>query len=405
VKLTKQNLPAIEADFKRKGVADAIFFDDEVKRFGLRLRASGRRSWIIQYEKWGRSRRVTLGNEAVITPEQARHLAKQELAKVDLGADVAADRADAKVKEKRLFKSVVDQYLQARGIDLRKGELRQTTLTEVTRYLIRDFKRLHNMPLSAIERADVASILRDKANAGSPIAADVARSVLATFFGWCVEQGFVDTNPVGKRSKKSRRQSRDRVLDDAELAAVWKACANDDYGKIVRLLIITGARRDEIGGMRWGEFDIDNRTWTLPAERAKNNRALKLTLPGLAWEIVESTTQRAFNDHLFGIGKNGFNNWFSTKRALHQRSGTKGWTVHDLRRSAATGMANIGVQPHIIEATLNHVSGHKAGVAGIYNRSSYEREVRNALALWAEHIISITTGEQRKVISFPHERG
>jgi len=229
--------------------------------------------------------------------------------------------------------------------------------------------------------------------------------VLATFFGWCVEQGFVDTNPVGKRSKKSRRQSRDRVLDDAELAAVWKACANDDYGKIVRLLIITGARRDEIGGMRWGEFDIDNRTWTLPAERAKNNRALKLTLPGLAWEIVESTTQRAFNDHLFGIGKNGFNNWFSTKRALHQRSGTKGWTVHDLRRSAATGMANIGVQPHIIEATLNHVSGHKAGVAGIYNRSSYEREVRNALALWAEHIISITTGEQRKVISFPHERG
>jgi integrase len=186
---------------------------------------------------------------------------------------------------------------------------------------------------------------------------------------------------------------------------VWNACANDDDGKIVRLLILTGARRDEIGGMQWKELDRENRAWTLPVERSKNHGALKLTLPIPAWDIIDATTHRTFNDHLFGIGKNGFNNWFSTKRALHQRSGTKGWTVHDLRRSAATGMANIGVQPHIIEATLNHVSGYKAGVAGIYNRSSYEREVRNALALWAEHIISITTGEQRKVISFPHERG
>jgi integrase len=185
---------------------------------------------------------------------------------------------------------------------------------------------------------------------------------------------------------------------------VWNACANDDYGKIVRLLILTGARRDEIGGMTWNELDSDNRAWTLPAERSKNGRALKLTLPGLAWEIIESTTHRTFNDHLFGIGKNGFNNWYSTKNALHQRSGTTGWTVHDLRRSAATGMADIGIQPHVIEAVLNHVSGHKAGVAGIYNRSSYEREVKNALAIWADHVASITSGEDRKILQFPGEK-
>jgi hypothetical protein len=180
MKLIKANMAKIEADFALKGVADAIFFDDDVKRFGLRLRTSGRRSWIIQYEKWGRSRRVTLGNAAVITPEQARHLAKQELAKVDLGADVAADRAEAKIKEKRLLKSVIEQYLQAREIDLRKGELRQTSFTEIARYLTKTFKRLHHMPISAIQRLDVASVLREKAN--KPSAAALARSVLSTFF-------------------------------------------------------------------------------------------------------------------------------------------------------------------------------------------------------------------------------
>jgi integrase len=396
MKLIKANMAKIEADFAvalANGKTDVIVFDDTLKRFGLRLRASGRRSWIIQYEKWTRSHRVTLGNAAVLTPEQARHLAVQELAKVDLGADVAGDRAEAKVKAKRLLKSVIEQYLKAR-----QGELRETTFKEVTRYLMKTFKPLHVMPISAIQRADVASILRDKANKGSPVAAATARSVLATFFAWAIGEGFVDVNPVADTNRAKPSKPRDRVLSDAELAAVWNACAEDDFGKIVRLLILTGARRDEIGGMEWKELDRDNCTWMLPAHRSKNHRALKLPLPGLAWDIIENTTQRASNDHLFGIGKNGFNNFHSTKNTLQRRSGVSGWTLHDLRRSAATGMADLGIQPHIIEAVLNHVSGSKAGVAGIYNRSPYEREVRNALAMWADHIHAIGTGAERKIV-------
>src|SRR5262249_16780590 len=339
MKLTKQNLPAIEAKFARDGKADAIFFDEQLKRFGLRLRSSGRRSWIIQYEKWGRSRRVTIGNAAVVTPEQARHLATQELAKLDLGADIAGDRAEAKVKEKRLLKSVIEQYLQAR-----KSEWRDNTFREVTRYLQTTFKPLHHMPISAIQRADVASILSDKA-VKRPAAATIARSALTTFFGWAIGEGFIDANPVAFTNKPKPQPARERVLKDAELAAVWNACAyaDDDYGKIVRLLILTGARRDEIGGMAWSELDKANRTWTLPAERAKNHRALKLPLPDLAWDIIEGVERRDFNEHLFGRGQYGFNSWSVTKRALHQRAGVTGWTVHDLRRSAATGMADIGI--------------------------------------------------------------
>jgi len=405
MKLTKQNMRDVEADFAAafaKGRTDVIIFDEQLNRFGLRARASGRRSWIIQYEKWGRSRRVTLGNAAVVTPEQARHLAAQELAKVELGADVAGDRAEAKVKEKLLFKSVVEQYLQAREIDLRKGKLRQTTLTEISRYLTKTFKALHHMPISAIQRADVASILRDKANK-RPTAAAVGRSVLTTFFGWAIGEGFCETNPVVGTNRPEANEPRERVLKDDELARVWNACQDDDYGKIVRLLILTGTRRDEIGGMAWDELDEDKHTWTLPAGRAKNGRALTLPLPDLAWDIIEAVERRAFNNHLFGIGKNGFNNWFATKEALHRRSGVKGWTVHDLRRSAATGMADLGIQPHIIETVLNHVSGHKAGVAGIYNRSSYEREVRTALVAWADHIREITTGVAPNVIPMRRE--
>jgi integrase len=363
----------------------------------LRLRASGRRSWIVQYEKWGRSRRVTLGNAAVLTPEQARHLAVQELSKLDLGADIAHDRAEAKVKEKRLLKSIIEQYLQAR-----KGEVRSTTFREMTRYLQKMFKPLHHMPIGAIERADVASILRDKA-IESPTAATIARSVLATFFGWAVGEGFIDANPVAFTNKPKAQPPRERVLKDIELARVWNACEDDHYGTIIRLLILTGARRDEIGGMAWNELDRDNRTWTLPAERAKNHRALKLPLPDLAWDIIDGVERRDFNEHLFGRGKDGFNSWSITKQALHQRSGVTDWTVHDLRRSAATGMADIGIQPHIIEAVLNHVSGHKAGVAGIYNRSNYDREVRTALIAWADHIREITTGVEPTVIPMRRE--
>jgi integrase len=400
MKLTKANMAKIEADFSTalaKGKTDVIVFDENLRRFGLRLRSSGRRSWIIQYEKWGTSRRVTLGNAAVLSPEQARKLAVQELAKLDLGADVAGDRAEAKIKAKRLLKSVVEQYLQAR-----QGELRETSFKEVRRYLLKTFKPLHHKPISEIQRGDVASILRDMANNGSPVAATTARSVLATFFAWAIGEELVETNPVAGTNRAKSRKSRERVLNDAELSKVWNACHDDEYGKIVRLLILTGARRDEIGGMAWQELD-DNHTWTLPPERSKNHRPLKLPLPGLAWDIIANTNPRTGNPHLFGIGKNGFNNFHSTKQALHQHSGVAGWTLHDLRRSTATGMADLGIQPHVIEAVLNHVSGHKAGVAGIYNRSSYERETRAALALWADHIRQITTGVAPTVIPMRRE--
>ena len=157
--------------------------------------------------------------------------------------------------------------------------------------------------------------------------------------------------------------------------------------------------------MCWGELDRSNGTWTIPAGRTKNRREHTLTLPGLAWSIIDATPRRQFNDRLFGIGARGFNNFHKTKAVLDNRCPIAPWRFHDVRRTVATRMADIGIQPHIIEQVLNHQSGHKAGVAGVYNRSAYTREVKNALAIWADHVASIVSGEEKKILQFPAETG
>jgi integrase len=140
--------------------------------------------------------------------------------------------------------------------------------------------------------------------------------------------------------------------------------------------------------------------WTLPAARSKNGKQHQLPLMPLALDVIAAVPRLATRDTLFGMRGGGFTSWSGAKRELDARSGVTGWTVHDIRRSMATGLANLGVQPHVVEQVLNHQSGHKRGVAGVYNRSSYEREVRAALALWADHIHALVEGGERRVLNF-----
>ena len=194
------------------------------------------------------------------------------------------------------------------------------------------------------------------------------------------------------------------MLDDAELAKVWNACADDDYGKSIRLLILTGQRLREVGEMSWSELQ-EWPIWRIPGSRTKNGREHVLMLPPMAWQIIETVPRRDWNDHLFGRSNQGFTGWSARKALLDQKVKIPPWVVHDLRRSVATGLADLKVEPHVIEALLNHVSGHKRGVAGVYNRSTYALQTRNALAMWADHIASITQQTERKILSFPQERG
>jgi integrase len=381
------------------GKDDHLEWDDELAGFGVRLRASGRKVWIAQYRPPGsrRTRRVTLGAVEKLTPVEARAAARKLLARVALGHDPQGEREAERARSARTFRSAAEAHLAAKQSELRPASYRLRKLYLLGPY----FRPLHPIGVGDITHPDVAAQLSAISRNHSTHVAAAARRAVSAFFRWTMEEGWTTANPVIGTRKPADSKPREHVLSNAELARVWRACGNDDFGRIVRLLILLGSRRTEVGGMRWSELDLDADAWTLPAERSKNHRQHVIALPPTAIEIIESVP-RTSRDHLFGdrAGK-GFTSWSRGRQDLDQRLAGKvrPFRLHDLRRSTATKMADIGVEPHVIEAALNHYSGHRAGIAGIYNKSKYERAVKAALARWSEHVLALVEGRESKVVA------
>jgi integrase len=410
--LTAKTVAALQS--LPEGKHDVIYFDEQTAGFGFRVRAGAGgkvlRSWVAQYRRAGGTRRITLGPAGVLSAEQARAAAKKVLAAAALGQDPQADRIDRRGKDQHSFRSVVEEYLKAK-----QPNVRPRTFVESLRYLTGGYlKPLHGMPVDTITRKDIAGrltvIMRESGN----VTAARVRAVLNAFYVWAMQMGYVEQNPTIGTIKPKDSEGRSRVLVEDkdkgrpdELGPIWRACGDDDHGRCVRLLILTGCRRQEVGSMQWSELDADAGTWTIPAARAKNGREHTLPLPPLAWQIINSSPHIAGRDYLFGIRSQGFKSWADGKAELDKRLGdtVAPYVLHDTRRSVATGMANLGVQPHIIETILNHQGGHKRGVAGVYNRASYGREVKAALAMWADYVRALAEGGERKVLAFNFAKG
>jgi integrase len=375
------------------------YWDSELKGFGLRLHVDANnkllRSFVIQYRFGNRQRKINLGDAAKITVKQARDKAKEHFAQITLGVDPAEVKEEQRRASAALrFDNAVSQYL-----DQQEKRLRLASFKNCKLYLTGSqyFANLHGMPVNEITRSHVSTAIDKIASRGTTVTASRCRAWLSGFFVWCLERGHADSNPVIDSATVKASPPRDRVLSDDELRAVWNACGDDSFGKIVRLLILTGCRRQEIGGLRWSEIDLDNGTLTIPGSRTKNKRAHTLPITEAMREIIESVPRQIDRDWLFGERAEGFTGWNSM---LTFNSGVKDWTLHDLRRTVATGMANLDVDPHIVEAALNHASGHKAGVAGTYNRAKYVPQIARAFALWCDHVASVVDGRGRKVVSF-----
>jgi integrase len=410
MKLTK---PSIERLALPPGKSEAIFFDDDVPGFGLRLRAGGSRTFIVQYALGGRQRRMTIGAAKILDAPKARQTARNLLAKVRLGHDPAADRAEARVRASdELLGDVVGRFLARQ-----ERRLRPRSYIDAKRYLEQYWKPLHSLHLARISRATVAARLGKIADGHGPVSADRARAALSSFFAWAIGEGLCDMNPViGTNKHFDGAKSRDRVLADRELAIIWHALPDSDYGEIVKLLILTGQRREEIGALRRLEVDLEELVITLPPERTKNGRPHEVPLSKPALTILKSHPARVGRDFMFGDGprngndrQGGFQGWSKSKAALDKQATIGPWRLHDVRRTVATRMAELGVQPHVIEAVLNHISGHKAGVAGVYNRSSYAAEKRAALELWGKHVQLLIDSEKQsdgqRVVKFPARAG
>jgi integrase len=390
-----------------EGKTDVIYFDRELPGFGVRLRTGKdgiRRTYVVQYRRAGATRRMLLGSVEVLTGEQARKQAKDVLAKVQLGGDPQEQKTTRRQRDAHTLRALIDDHLAWKETS---GRVRPRTFTGIRRYLTdaRYFGPLHSMPIDAIHRRDVAARLLAIARDSGAVTASRARSVLSSMFSWAMQCGLCEQNPVVGTLAPQGAKPRERVLSDAELAAVWRAAHDDDFGRIVRLLLLTGQRRTEVGGMTWSEVDLDRGLWTIPSARTKNAREHSLPLPPLALSIIETMPRMVGREYLFGPRADGFTSWGRPKRLLDARLGdnVKPWTLHDLRRSFATRMCDLGVAPHVVEQILNHQSGHRGGIVGVYNKSRYEREVRAAMALWSDHIRTLIEGGERKVVAMPRQ--
>ena len=353
---------------------DGWLWDVAVIGFGAR-RQTNLVHYYIRYRHNGTQIVRSIGRHGALTPDTARAKAKQLLGVVAGGIDPFAQTLSSEG-----FPAAIDRYLE------RKRSLKSFTQTE--RYLHNHSAPLYSLKLAQIDRRKVAALLGDVETTRGPVARNRLRSTLSAFFAWCITEGLLESNPVTGTAKADVGGSRERVLTPQELRKLWRALSDDDFSNVVRLLLLTGQRRNEIGKLTWSEVDLAHKMIVLAPDRTKNSRQHELPLSAQALAILKRIPRRNTTPFLFA--KRGFTNWDSAKQELDQRAGIAPWRLHDLRRTAATGMAELGVQPHIIEAVLNHVSGHKAGVAGIYNRARYEGEMRAALQKWADHIEQIT---------------
>jgi len=375
-----------------------------VKGFGVRRQVEGV-FYCLRYRLRGKQRVYSIGRHgSPWTPDTARAEAKRLLGKVVSGVDPLSDRRKTRDEDRtaKTFDKEAERYLGRR-----REAMKPRVFRELQRHFNDHAKPLHNLRLDEIRKAKIAEMLNDIQDERGPTARNRFRSNLSAFFTWAVAQGFLETNPVEGTAKAAENGPRERVLSQAELAEVWTALGTDDFSNIVRLLILTGQRREEIGGLRWDEVNFERGLIVLPPERTKNKRQHELPLSSPAQAILErrkasGVVARFVNTSpVFGEGPNGFVGWSYSKARLDERLAEqrkKGrtkpmpeWTLHDLRRTAATMMAELGVLPHIIEAILNHISGHKGGVAGGYNRARYEAEMREALVKWGNYVGGLNT--------------
>ncbi|MDH6687739.1 integrase [Bradyrhizobium elkanii] len=280
--------------------------------------------------------------------------------------------------------------------------------------------RWNKRPIAEIDGHDIYGVVDETRRSGAPglarrseglteARARAMLSCLSRMFRWLVQHRRITHNPCTGVHRPDTPKARDRVLTDSEILKFWSAADAErpEFGAPLKLLLLTGCRLNEVAGMTSGELSDDCMTWNIPGARTKNGRPHLVPLAPRAQEILASAKETAAGrNYIFSTtdGMSPVSGWSKIKRRMDQRMEIPPWRLHDLRRTAATGMAEIGIAPHIVEAALNHISGAKAGVAGIYNRAQYAAEKKAALARWAQHVSGIVAGGADNVVPLEKKR-
>ena len=385
------------------------------------IQPSGSTSWALRFRHLGKPCKLTNGGGAIPLPD-ARDLARQALGKISRGDNPAAEKIDTKKiakaaarRESDLVEKVVGTFIER----VVEKKYRESSAREVKRILNREIAaHWKGRALGDIGRADVHDMLDEIVDRGAPILANRTLATFKRLCNWAVERGIIKTSPCEGLKPPAAEQSRDRVLTDGEVRAFWRACnaIGWPFGPLAKALLLTAQRRDEVGAMAWAEIDLPAKKWTIPKERAKNGVAHEVPLSDDAVAILKALP-RIDAPKVDGETKpsplvfttNGKTPVSGFSKAKEQIDAAMAeilkaevgddfkeparWTFHDLRRTAASGMAGLGIAPHIVEAALNHKSGTIKGIAAVYNRYSYADEKKAALEAWTRKLDAIVTGE------------
>jgi integrase len=381
-KLTARAVENIRPTATRQEIPDSL-----LPGLYLIVQPSGARSWAVRYRHNGRPRKHTLGPFPTIDLKSARSLGTKVLRAAAEGRDPTGERQEQRANS---VEQVVAQFLVKHG----QRRYRPRTFAEAQRLLQRNVvAHWGRLPIASITRKQLRDMLEQLVANDTPMLANRVHSITRKLFGWAVEQEIIEVSPFAGLKAPAEEKSRDRILSDPELRAVHLAAGQmGAYGVLVRLLILTGQRRGEIAGLTWSEIDLDKRLISLPRERVKNNRAHEIPLSPQAVALIEALPR--LNDHyVFSLPIGGFG---KLKEQLDKLCGVENFTLHDLRRSTASGLARLGVNLPVIEKILNHTSGSFGGIVGVYQRFDFAEPKRRALEKWGAHVESIVSDKPAK---------
>ena len=388
--LTVRTIEAIKISPKRSEIPDGL-----TPGLYLVCQPTGVKSWAVRYRANNRTRKHTLGRYPSVNLASAREIARQTLSAVAAGRDPAAEKAEAVRRSSDLGDAAKDRFEIAAALFIEryaKANTKTQTWRETERLIA-----THVMPLwrgrriQEIVKQDVVALMDAIVDRGAPVSANRTLAAIRRMFGWFVERGVLITNPCADVKAPTAEKSRDRILSDEELRALLRACNNlsEQFGALIKLLILTAQRRDEVGQMTWREVDFGARLWTIPKERAKNGIANDVPLSEPTIKILKGIKRVAGDSGLVftTTGRTPISGFSKTKKRLDAAiPNAPSWVLHDLRRTVASGMARLGVNLPVIEKVLNHTSGSFGGVAGIYQRHHFTDEKRLALEAWATHV-------------------
>ena len=380
IRLTKSAIDALPIP-----KSDVVYWDAGCPGFGVKVTPKGRKVFIVLYRTGGagsKLRKYTIGPYGRMTLHQARVAAQKVFAAKLEGRDPAAEKRESKrrVVADRV-EDLLESYIAQRLSQNRSGG-------EVARLLRREAGRAWTgKSIHEIGKRDVVEVISAIEQRGAPVAANKTLKSIKTFFRWCVGRAVLDQSPAEGVPLPSKEVARDRVLDDNELAQVILAARKigEPYGGIVEFLALTSQRREEVAGLTWEELDLEQRAWTIPKSRTKNTKMHVVHLSDQALAVLKRAAQQG--PLVFSkLGAKSFQDFSGAKRLLDELSGVTGWRLHDLRRTCVSGMARLGIAPHVADKVLNHQAGTISGVAAVYQRHEFLTEREKALDIWGAHL-------------------